>query len=793
MLSFILLATDSFSQDTRLPTPTTPSVLTLPTILQVPTIEQGRVPSQRGLKETREGEIKMTPLEEGVYEEKPLPLTPRETTDFERYLSERLDIKEEQLDILRLQPQIKFSSTPIKPLPSGYLMYYLPIELGGGFIYGTPEALSEAFKIAGIESHLYISTELNQFGYKMFERPPSTFAPGDMIPVSPDYILGPGDELRIAIWGKINGEYNVTIDRDGKVSLPTVGVLHLAGLTFQEAKGSIQKEYSRYYKDLNINISMGSLRSITVYMVGKARRPGSYTLSSLSTLVNALFAAGGPSKVGTMRDIQIKRNGEVVVSLDMYDFILKGDKTKDIRLLPEDVIFIPPVGPLVAVAGNVKEPAIYELKGEAKILDLIEIAGGTDSIAFKNRVQVLKIVNGGEQELLEMDLSGISEDSEGNITLKDGDLVKVFPVPQSIENVVHITGAVKSPGTFGYSPGMTVKELLSYTGGLLRYSNREEAELTRINITPLGPQMERIVINPQKAIDGDPQHDILLKVDDYLFIKTVPEWEFYRVVTIKGEVKYPGTYTVKKGERISSLIERAGGFTEEAYLRGAVFTRKSVRELQQRQLDEAINRLEQEFLSLSARTVEAALSQEEVQQQMAAAERRKDLLAKMRTAKAQGKISIKLEPLKRFKDSPYDIPLEDSDSLYIPERPDQIQVIGAVYNPSSFVYDPQGRVASYIKKAGGFNRNAEEDDLYILRLDGTAISRREAEGFLSISWDNENKRWQTGGFMGARLEPGDTLVVPEKVERVVWLREVKDITQILYQIAVTAGVLIVAF
>ncbi|MDZ4383903.1 MAG: SLBB domain-containing protein, partial [Nitrospirota bacterium] len=418
----------------------------------------------------------------------------------------------------------------------------------------TNEAISSGFKAADIRSPLYVSMEIRQFGYNLFDQSPTSFAPVEAIPVGPDYVLGPGDEMSVAIWGKVTGEYRRIIDKDGKINLPTVGVLQIAGLTFQGAKGFIEKEYGRYYTDMKINISMGNLKSIRVFVVGNVQRPGSYTISSFSTIITALFAAGGPGKVGSMRNVQLKRNGQTVASLDLYDFLLKGDKT-DVRLLSEDVIFIPPVGPLVGIAGNVKVPAIYELKGETRLSDLISMAGGTNSISFKNRVQIQRVEGGREQTLREMNLSEIEKGKGNDIVLKDGDVLKIFPISQTVEKVVHVTGAVKSPGTYGFRTGMTLKDLLTYTGGLLRYASNDEAELTRVSISSEGPKTERIIVKLKEALEGDAQYNIPLKEDDYLFVRTVPEWELYRTVTISGEVRYPGTYTIQKRETLSSLIE----------------------------------------------------------------------------------------------------------------------------------------------------------------------------------------------------------------------------------------------
>lgn len=629
---------------------------------------------------------------------------------------------------------------------------------------------------------LTVLTEIQQFGYGLFRQAPSTFAPVDSVPVGPDYLLGPGDEIRMSIWGKVNAEHPATIDREGKISLPQIGILHLAGLTFSEAKDFLEKEMSRYYKpsEVKMNVSMGRLRSIRVFVVGNAQRPGSYTLSSLSTLVNALFAAAGPSKNGTMRDIQLKRNGKTLVHFDLYDFLLKGDKSKDIRLMPEDVIFIPPVGPLAGIAGDVKNPAIYELREETKLLDLIWMAGGLTSVAFKGRVQVQRIEDHRFRTLFEMDMVGIENSPEKNVVLKDGDLIKIFPVVETKTTVV-LSGAVANPGEYGVASGETkIRDVISKAGGLLYFSSNE-AELTRIKVTQEGPRTERFMIDLSKAIGGDAEQNVFLETNDYLFIKTVPEWRLHRTVQVQGEVRFPGTYTVKKGERLSSLVERAGGFTDKAYLKGAVFTREAVRELQQRQLNDSIDRLEQQILSQSAEAIEASLTPEAALQQKVSVEQRRSLIAKMRAAKAKGRISIVLTPLEEFKDSPSDLPLEEGDTLFVPEKPQQVQVIGAVYNSTAFIYEPKATVATYIKKAGGVTESANDGESYLLKVDGTAISKEQAGGFFG------------GGFMSSKLDPGDTIVVPEKTERIYWLREVKDMTQILYQIAVTAGVLIVAF
>lgn len=715
--------------------------------------------------------------------------------------------------------------------------------------------------------------DIDQFGYKLFDEPPSTFAPVESVPVGSDYVLGPGDELRVSLWGKMNAEYAAAIDRDGKVTIPQMGVLQLSGMNFSEANVFLQKELSKYYlpSEVKLNVSMGRLRAIRVFVVGKARRPGSYSISSLSTLINALFASGGPSKSGSMRNIEVKRNGKTVTSFDMYDFLLKGDKTKDVRLMPEDVLFIPPAGPFVGIAGNVKTPAIYELRGETRLEELISLAGGVRATAYLQRMQVERVLENTAKTILDLNLTALGKD--GNIVLKDGDLVRVFSIIHLVvnpvelkgnvlrpgtyewkeglkvkdiiksveelmpdthldfaiverlvgpdyhreymsfnlgrlmfendvkENIelrpydiitvynkwalmqrekVRISGAVNRPGDFEYRPNMKLSDLVKLAGGTRYFAFMDKAELTRVMPLPEGPKTEKKDVSLVKALTGDPAHDLLLKENDHLFVRAVPEWELYRTVTISGEVKFPGVYTVKKGEPLSSLLERAGGFTDKAYLKGAAFTRESVKALQQRQLDEAIDRLEQEMISQSTESVAAALSAEEAALQQAAAAQRRGLIAKLRAAKAKGRITMNLASLEKLKGTESDLALEEGDGFFVPAVHAEVHVLGSVYNQTAFIYSQDNNVSDYIKKAGGLTKDADDGELYVLKVDGTSISKREA-GLLF------------GRFGSLSLDPGDTIVVPAEIEKVVWLREVKDLTQILFQIAVTAGVMIAAF
>ena len=626
--------------------------------------------------------------------------------------------------------------------------------------------------------------EIRQFGYDLFSQPPSSFAPVEQVPVGPDYVMGPDDEIRISVWGKVEGQWTIRVDRDGNISVPRLGTLGVTGLTFKELKELLNREFDKYYTGYEMNVSMGSLRTIRVFVVGNASRPGSYTVSSLATLVNALIESGGPSRIGTMRDIQLKRNGKTIVHFDVYDLLLKGDKTRDVRLMPEDVIFVPPVGPLAAIVGNVKNPAIYELEKDLKLMDLIHMAGGLTGIAFKGRVQLQRTEKQQFRTIFEGDLIEVGKNPEKNFTLQDWDIVRIFYVAEA-NTIARITGAVASPGEFGIIPGTTrVSDVLAQSGGLLYYTS-DMAEITRVKVTQAGPTTERFAVSLSKALQNDPEHNVLLQTNDYIFVRAVPEWQLYRTATISGEVKYPGVYTIKKGETLSSLIERAGGYTDRGYLRGAVFTRDRVKELQQKNLEEMTVRLERELLAESS-TVQS-VSAESIEARKTELQQKQAFIESLKKTKATGRLTIRLAHLRLLKGSEYDIELESNDSLYIPLNNKVISVVGAVMSNATLVYIDRIPPKDYIQMAGGYSKYADVRNTYVLKVDGSA--RKLSGGF--INWNGASERWELAGFggRGNEIEAGDTIVVPEKLERIAWLREIKDITQIFAQLATTAGII----
>lgn len=738
---------------------------------------------------------------------------------------------------------------------------------------------------------------LKQFGYSFFYQPPASFLPVQAVPVGPDYIIGPGDTIKIIIWGSVQGEYSLTVNRSGQVDIPKVGVVQVSGLTYRQLREVLDREFARQYNNFQMNVTLDNLRTIQVYVVGQARFPGSYSVSSLSTLVNALFASGGPNKSGSMRHIQVRRGGKVVTQFDMYDFLLRGDKSKDIRLQSEDVIFIAPIGPVVAIGtpksmkevgealalmarsqlqqraeetplptaapsasangarawqqqedlniitrkkqevqplqikptpkswveqefdksesefekefglslsqavdklamskgldfgGPIKVPGIYELKNERGLKEVLGLAGGLGDTAFKGRVQVLRVQERQAMVLLDEDLGKIDSRRQ-DFRIIDGDFVEIFPVPSQVEKKLTIAGAVKNPGEFGFRDNMRVSDLVAYAGGLLQQADKSGAEITRVTITPQGPETTRLNIRLFGALNNTPRDNIVLKPNDYLFIRTVPDWDIYKTVQIAGEVKSPGTYALKKGESLSSVLSRAGGFTDRAYLLGGVLIRESTRAIQRQQLKAAIDRLESQVLSSAAVAAQTGTEPEDAKRAESAAKQLQMLITSLRKVEPLGRVVIRLDDPERLRGTPDDITLEEGDRLMVPQVLSTVNVVGAVFAPTALVYTNYRTVKEYLTMAGGTTEIADDKQIYVIKANGAAVSRK-GFSWLGASWDGTKYVYHPGGISSLTLDPGDTIVVPEKLEKIAWLKNIKDIATILGNIALTAGVALV--
>jgi polysaccharide export outer membrane protein len=431
--------------------------------------------------------------------------------------------------------------------------------------------------VSGTESALPEKI-LKPFGFDLFANTPNTFTPTNNIPVPSDYLLGPNDTLEILFYGKTNSSFSLAINRDGSVDFPGLGPVGLAGLTFTEAKEMLQTRIANQMIGTKASISMGNLRSMQIFVLGEAYKPGAYTISSLSTITHALISSGGVSDIASLRNIQLKRSGKLVSTLDLYDLLIFGDTSKDVRLQASDVIYIPTVDGLVSIDGQVLRPAIYELKGEATATDLIELAGGLGSKAFPQSARIERINDDGFMTVVDVDLTKADGQS---LILKEGDYLRIDSIVDRKESIVTLTGHVYHPGEFKWREGMRVSDIL---GGIEKFPPSLDLNYALISreTKPIG-DLEVIEIDLQEILFGnDPVANIKLSARDtiHIFSKNtergselvdvlskvksqVQAGELEKVVSISGTVRLPGEYPLTEGMRVSDLVESAGNFTVE--------------------------------------------------------------------------------------------------------------------------------------------------------------------------------------------------------------------------------------
>ncbi len=531
-----------------------------------------------------------------------------------------------------------------------------------------------------------VDKRLNIFGKELFSNVPDTFAPAGAVQVNPDYVIGTGDELQIRGWGMVDIDLSTSVDRSGAIYIPRVGEVKVAGIKYRDLQDYLRKAVGKIYTNFDLTVSVAQTRAVQVYVVGHVVRPGTYTLSAMSTLLNALFVSGGPDGSGTMRNIQVKRGSATVTSFDLYDMLVKGDKSHDISLRDGDVIYVPEVGPLVALTGDVKKPAVYELKGPSSIADAITWAGGFDSAADQKLVIVEKNVDNNYQTVAELtaDKEALTGPLAG-IPLQPTDILRVF-----------------SPSA-----------------------------------VPVQVQVQN---------------------------------EYVRVA---GEIKHSGVFQIKKGETLRELIARLGGATENGYIYALKLNRESVRRSQQERLDEVTTRFERDIESTAADRIAGTTDKDNIATVNAEVDRQRRLAQKMRLVKAEGRIVLELSGAEAEVKNLPDLALQDGDYIYIPRKPGTVNVLGAVFQQNSFIYRPRRSVGDYLDLAGGATATADTSEMYVIRADGTAQSGRSSGWF--------------SGLRGAKINPGDTVVVPEKIERNSLTQDLKEWTTILYQFGLGAA------
>jgi polysaccharide export outer membrane protein len=407
------------------------------------------------------------------------------------------------------------------------------------------------------------TSRLQQYGYDLFASEPSTFAPVTDIPVPPEYVLGPGDEIKVQLFGKNNMELVLTVDREGAVSFPQIGPISVSGLDFAQAKALLAEQVKQKMIGVSASITMGKLRTIRIFALGDVYRPGSYTVSGLATLSGALFASGGVKKNGSLRNIELKRNGRRIASIDLYDFLLRGDTSRDVRLLPGDVVFVPPIGKTVSIAGEVVRPAIYELRKENTVADVLKLAGGLMAKAYKEKALIERVAERGERKVVNLSLLGDGP----AVPVRNGDVIKVFSGTEFENNQILMIGNLKRPGKYAWEEGMHVTSLIDSIDSLLPETFLEYGVIERETEDTREPMLIRFKLG--ELLDGKAKGselDFALRPRDRIYVFKRADFREQPMVNIEGRVQNPSKYAYKRNMRLADAVLAAGGVLRDTDL-----------------------------------------------------------------------------------------------------------------------------------------------------------------------------------------------------------------------------------
>jgi protein involved in polysaccharide export with SLBB domain len=690
------------------------------------------------------------------------------------------------------------------------------------------------------------SSKLKRFGSDMFlDRGLMTKQMPVDIPIGPDYVLGVGDGLIINLWGGISQSFSRTVDREGKIVLPEAGTVVVAGLSLERTQSLIQSTLSQQFRDAKVAVTIARLRTVRVYVVGDVQRPGAYDINSLSTALNALYAAGGPTSVGSLRVARHYRGKELVREVDLYDFLLRGVRPDADRIEDGDTILVSPVGRQIAVGGMVKRPAIYELKDETKLSDVLNDAGGLLVSAALNHITIERVETQGHRVTLNLNLpEGSTAESAQKLfdtfTIQDGDRVNIAPILPYSEKTIYVEGHVVRPGRFPYrddmklndvlrsyqdllpepadrgeiirlmppdlrpeaidfdvpnvlagneqinlqpfdtirvlgryevdgpkvqvhgevlhpgayplSQGMTVAQLVRIAGGFKRSALLDNADLASYDVKD-GKQIlsRRDTVNVGEAVKNTQSSaDVPLKPGDVLTIHQISGWnDIGSSVTLNGEVTYAGPYGIQEGERLSSVLKRAGGFRPTAYPTGAVLVRNQVKDLEDKSRNELIHQIE--TTSAGAKLAPSLSAQDDAATLQLLISQQKEIVERLRNQPAIGRLVIKINAdISSWEGTPADIEMRRGDVLTIPKKPGFVLVSGQVYNASAISFVPGKNAGWYLKHAGGSTEGGNMKEVLVIRANGLVVGRRSGE-------------WYESGVLETKLEPGDVVVVPQKV------------------------------
>ncbi|MGA7837315.1 MAG: SLBB domain-containing protein [Ignavibacteriaceae bacterium] len=610
---------------------------------------------------------------------------------------------------------------------------------------------------------------LPAYGYKIFNYSPTTFQPSVNIPVPVNYVIGPGDEVVISLWGETQLVQRLTVAQDGSIYIPDAGLVYVSGLTMSSLRTRLLSVLSKSYSSLDVSansksgakthldVSTGKLRSVKVFVLGEVNKPGGYTLPALSSSFTALYYSGGPNLNGSLRNVQVIRGGKVISTIDIYDYLLKGDQSSDVRLEDEDVLFVPPVGERVAIMGHVFRPAIYELKKGEKLKDLLKYAGGVNFSTYFQNVHIERVIPFDQRKdyqnnVLSVDLTfkTIDEFKNSDYTLSDGDVINIRGINKLPQNKVTITGDVKNYGTYELTDGMTIRDLVIKADTLFPDAFLEKAVLIR---TLPSEKKEIHSFNLKAALNGDSHNNLKLENRDNIIIYKEENFFPVNAVEISGQVKHPGYYTSLKNMTVSDLIILAGGLSDTA-------TTKNIE------------------------------------------------IARMDTVNANiynKKYIVNLPKDYWNTDPSQDFKLQDYDKVVIKSDPSKyfappVFVSGEVNSPGAYYTLYEGeRLKNFIERAGGFKSAANKNGIFVVRKNpvfklgttsnfikslpdsikndfrGESIYNRQAfldfySNRIPVDWNAIQK--DSSSSYNLVLQPKDSVVVEKKVNEIYVLGEV---------------------
>jgi len=500
--------------------------------------------------------------------------------------------------------------------------------------------------------------------------------------VGEDYVLGIGDEVQITLWGSIDADLRLVVDRVGRINIPRVGPVMVAGVRYGELNNVVRSRVGQVFKNFQVSTALGRLRSFRIYVAGFTQRPGPYTVSSLSTIVNGLIQAGGPSAAGSFRQIELRRGGRTVSHFDIYDLLLRGDKSADLALQAEDVLYIGPVGPQAAILGSVNKASIVELKSGETVADVLNMAGGFSAVADRSRLTVERLSDRNDQRVVQLDLPAQMKAPIGN-----GDVLRAF-----------------------------------------------------------------------SAVDAALARD-----------------RQYKRVRVEGEVQRSGDYLLPPNSTLQDALRAAGGLTPQAYVFGTDFSRESVRKVQQENYDRALRDMETDFTR--ATSTQKALSADEAAAQAQRAVGTSRLIERLRSIRPTGRVVLQIEPSSSALPQ---LVIEDGDRLLIPARPTTVGVFGSVFNAGSYLLTDGSTMDDVMRLAGGAKKGADTGSIFVVRANGSVVSARQA----SSGWFSAGS-----GINNLPALPGDTIIVPEELDKTTFAQSAQQWTQILYQFGLGAAAL----